>query len=138
MVIRLLLVDDHALVRDTLREVFEETLDICVVGECEDGTEVLPAAERTEPHVVLMDVSMPRMAGLEATRGLLASRPATRVVMHSATATAATVCAAKELGVAGYLVKGDHTDDLPRMVRAVATGRTVWSSAAARHLRDCA
>jgi DNA-binding NarL/FixJ family response regulator len=137
-VIRLLIVDDHRFVRDALRELFDETPDICVVGECEDGVEVMSTAARTEPDVVLMDVSMPNMAGLEATRHLLASRPDVRVVMHSATAPVSTVCEAKELGVAGYLVKGENPGDLPRMVRAVATGRTVWSSAAARSLRDCA
>ena len=138
MLIRILLVDDHSFVRDALREVFDETQDIRVVGECQDGTQVVPTAARTQPDVVLMDLSMPRMTGLEATRDLLASRPDTRVVLHSATATADTVCEAKDLGVAGYLVKGENSDDLPRMVRAVATGRTVWSSAAARYLRDCA
>ncbi|WP_347058719.1 response regulator transcription factor [Blastococcus sp. HT6-30] len=118
--------------------VFDETQDICVVGECEDGTEVLPTAIRTEPDVVLMGVSMPRMTGLEATRKLLTSRPDERIVMHSATATVDTACEAKDLGVAGYLVKGERSDDLPRMMRAVVTGRTVWSPVAARYLREYA
>lgn len=136
-VIKVLIVDDHLQVRIALREVFEGTHDICVVGECVDGTEVVSTAVRTEPDVVLMDVSMPRMTGLEATRDLLASRPDMRVVMHSATATLSSVCEARDLGVAGWLVKGENSGDLPRMVRAVATGETVWSSAAARCLQEC-
>ena len=136
--IAVLIVDDHAVLRRSLRELLAETPDIDVVAECADGSEVLETALRTRPDVVLMDVAMPGMTGLEATRLLLATRPQTRVLLLTGTVTVATVCAARELGVSGYLVKGEEPDDLLTSIRTVAAGGWVWSDAAAAHLPRCA
>jgi DNA-binding NarL/FixJ family response regulator len=136
-VIKVLLADDHPLVREALGGVIAETPDIRVVAECADGTEVVEAALRTEPDVVLMDLVMPRMTGLEATRHLLATRPDARVLMLTATVTVATACEARELGIAGYLVKGERPGDLPQHIRAVAAGRSAWCTAALAFLPDC-
>jgi len=135
--IKIVIVDDHSWMREALAEVFAQTPDICVVGECKDGTEVVDTALRTEPDVVLMDESMPRMTGLEATRQLLAVRPHSRVVMLTGTVTVASVCEALALGAAGYLTKGEDPGGLPTCVRCVAAGYAVWSPEAAAHLASC-
>lgn len=135
--IKVLLVDDHPAVREALGELIDETHDIRVVEKCSDGTEVVEAALRTDPDVVLMDMTMPRMTGLEATRDLLATRPDMRVVMLTATVTVATVCEARDLGVAGYLVKGERPGDLPEHIRAVAAGRSAWCATARAYLPSC-
>ena len=130
--IKLLIVDDHPMVRMSLVELFDDSDDICVVGTCSDGTEVTPTAARTGPDVVLMDVQMPRMSGLAATRELLAAQPWVRVVMLSGNLTTAAVTEAMAVGAAGFLLKGDEPGDLPHRVRTVAAGGTAWSDAAAR------
>ncbi|WP_448626601.1 response regulator [Geodermatophilus sp. URMC 64] len=135
--IKILLVDDHDFVREALGDLFALTPDIRVVGECADGSEALPTVLRTDPDVVLMDAAMPGMTGLEATRTVLAVRPATRVVMHTATVTVASVCAAREVGVSGYVVKGGDPGELPSVVRAVAAGSSFWCTAAAARLPGC-
>ncbi len=132
--IKVLIVDDHAIVRQSLSDIFAATEDISVVGECADGSQVVETALRTKPDVVLMDVVMPGMTGLEATRALLAALPDVRVVMLTGTVTGASVREARELGAAGYLVKGENPGDLPKFVRAAAAGDSVWSSAAAAPL----
>jgi DNA-binding NarL/FixJ family response regulator len=136
-VIRILVVDDHDFVRDALGDLFAQTPDIRVVGECTDGSEALPTVLLTEPDVVLMDAAMPGMSGLEATRTVLAVRPATRVVLHTATVTVASVCAARDVGVSGYVVKGGDPVELPAVVRAIASGSSFWCTAAAAHLPAC-
>jgi DNA-binding NarL/FixJ family response regulator len=132
--IRVLVVDDHSFIRETVTEVLSQTEGITVVGQCVDGTEVLEAALRTCPDVVLMDVAMPRMDGLTAARQLLAARPCTRVVMLSAQLDSETVRAAHALGATGFLVKGESPEELPQAVQRAAAGFPVWSPAAAAHL----
>jgi DNA-binding NarL/FixJ family response regulator len=76
--------------------------------------------------------------GLEATRQLLAARPKTRVVVLTGTVTVDSVCEARDLGVSGYLIKGQNVHDLPHLVRAVAAGDSAWSPEAAAQLARCA
>jgi DNA-binding NarL/FixJ family response regulator len=134
--IRVLLVDDHAVLRRVLRELFEETPDITVVGECADGAEVVAAATATRPDVVLMDLSMPGVGGLEATRRLLQVRPQARVVLLTGSFSVAAVREAQRLGAAGYLLKGDDPFDLPQRIRDVAAGGSAWNGRAAAELAD--
>jgi DNA-binding NarL/FixJ family response regulator len=82
--IRVLVVDDHPLVRSTLTELLSDEADLTVVGECEDGSQVVDAVQRLRPDVVLMDLSMPVMNGLAATEALRAVRPEPRVVVLTA------------------------------------------------------
>jgi DNA-binding NarL/FixJ family response regulator len=86
--IRVLVVDDHALVRATVTELLSEEDDLTVVGECEDGSQVVEAVERLHPDVVLMDLSMPVMNGLAATEALRAVRAEARVVVFTGEVTA--------------------------------------------------
>jgi DNA-binding NarL/FixJ family response regulator len=123
--IRVLLVDDHQPLRRIIAESLEEAGDITVVGECGNGDEVVDAAIRTRPDVVLMDVCMPGTGGLEATRRLLDAQPWVRVVMLTGSLSKASVQEAERLGAVGYLLKG-ASFDLPVRVRHVAGGGTAW------------
>jgi DNA-binding NarL/FixJ family response regulator len=130
MSIRVLVADDHQLIRQALTDLFADTTDIAVVGECSDGSQVPAAVGRTRPDVVLMDVRMPVMDGLQATRELLDTHPHVQVVILTGALTPATVLEATALGVAGYLLKGDDPGALPDRIRTVASGGTAWSPAA--------
>jgi DNA-binding NarL/FixJ family response regulator len=123
---RVLIVDDHPLVREGLSSLFDATADLAVVGQCADGSEVVEAVERTRPHVVLMDLQMPRVDGLTAARAVLLVQPQVRIVFLSGGLTPASAREASEIGAAGYLLKEDDPAALPEHVRAVAAGGTVW------------
>ncbi len=132
--VTLLIADDHPFVRGALVDLFTATGDITVVAECADGTEVVPAARRTRPDVVLMDLVMPRMGGLEATAALLAVQPEARVVVLTGSFSPASVREAHALGARGYLLKDEDPSVLPDLVRTVAAGGTAWSSPAVASL----
>src|SRR3954453_10499314 len=127
MPITVLIVQDHPIVRGALIDLFAETPDITVVGECSDGSQVTSAVATTGPDVVLMDLQMPYVDGLQATRELLVTSPRTRVVVLTGALTCASVREAQALGVAGYLLKGDDPGELPGQVRTVAAGGSAWS-----------
>jgi DNA-binding NarL/FixJ family response regulator len=133
-VIKVLLADDHAFIRDSVAELLSASGDITVVAQCADGSEVLAAALRTQPQVVLMDLSMPDRTGLEATRDLLDAGVPSRVVLLTGSFSAASVREAWALGAAGYLLKDDDPAALPGLVRAVASGGSAWSARAAATL----
>lgn len=128
--IRALVADDNAVVREGLVQLLDVVPDVSVVATCADGDEVVTAAERTHPDVVVLDLVMPRVGGLEAAARLLAVQPATRVVILTAHLSAAAVCEARRLGVAGYLLKDDDPRELPHHIRRVAGGGTAWHPAA--------
>jgi DNA-binding NarL/FixJ family response regulator len=131
--IRVLIADDHALVRSAISDLLADTDDIRVVAECLDGCDVVEAAARTRPDVVLMDLSMPVMDGLEATRALADAQPDARVIVLTASPSVTAVRTALALGVCGFLVKGeDDSAALPGHIRAVARGGTAWTPSAAR------
>ena len=134
--ITVLLADDHAFLRSSLAALFAATGDITVVAECADGSEVLAAALRTRPEVVLMDVVMPVRTGLEATRDLLDAGVPSRVVLLTGSCSAATVREARALGAAGYLLKDDDPADLPQRIRDVASGGSAWSAGSTAGLLD--
>ncbi|HEX2073983.1 MAG TPA: response regulator transcription factor, partial [Geodermatophilus sp.] len=96
--------------------------------------EVVEAARRSRPDVVLMDISMPGVDGIEATRRLRAVQPEVRVVMLTGSFSLSTVRDAQRVGAVGYLLKGDDPFDLPDLVREVAAGGTAWSHRAAEGL----
>ena len=119
--LRVLVVDDHPMVRTTLSELLSDEDGVTVVGECEDGSQVVEAVTRLRPDVVLMDYSMPVMNGLAATEALRAAKLPPQVVMLTAEASIErpTVAAA---GVDGLLPKDARTDALVRCLRTVVVG----------------
>jgi len=129
-----MVVDDSRAVRDGLAALLDSAEDISVVAACSDGDEAVSGARQSHPDVVLMDVVMARMGGLEATRRLLEDRPQTRVVLLTGTFSPSLVREADTLGAVGYLLKGDDGGSLIEGVRSVAAGGTAWSPPAAECL----
>jgi DNA-binding NarL/FixJ family response regulator len=135
MTIRLLLADDHRMLREGLRRsMTEEGFD--VVGEAENGEEAVRLVGELEPHVVLMDVSMPEMDGVEATRQIRASDSSTRIIMLTMHADAAVLADAIRAGASGYLVKDCSTDEVASAVRMAANGDTALSPQLAATMLD--
>ena len=124
MSIRIVLADDHKMILAALRSLLEKEIDISVVGEAGDGTALLDLVERTAPDVVVVDVGMPGMNGIEATRRLLAVRPLLKVIALSAYSDKRFVLEMLEAGAKGYLIKASAGDELPRAIRAIAQGST--------------
>ncbi|MBI2302375.1 MAG: response regulator transcription factor [Armatimonadetes bacterium] len=116
---RILLVDDHAMLRDGLRAVLGRDLDMVVVGEAESGLAALDAARRLQPDVVVMDIGMADMNGLEATRELVRGPHPPKVVILSTYADRHYVLAALEAGASAYVTKSAVSDELVRAVHAV-------------------
>jgi DNA-binding NarL/FixJ family response regulator len=123
--IRLVLVDDHALVRQGIRGLLELTPDLRVVGEAADGEEALSRVAELNPDVVLMDVRMPRMNGLEALRALRRTDPGRRVVLLTTFDEDSVVLEALRAGVQGFLLKDVTLDQLSDAIRRVASGETL-------------
>ena len=134
MTIRLLVADDHPVVRDGLRGVFEGDPDFEVAGEAADGAEAVDRATALAVDVVLMDLRMPRMGGVEAI-GLLRERaPAIHVLVLTTYDSDADVLPAIEAGATGYLLKDAPRDELVRAVRAAHQGQSVLAPTVARKL----
>jgi len=133
-VIRVLLVDDHPVVRRGLTDLLSSVEDVQVVGAVEDGSEAVEAVREHRPDVVLMDLSMPRMHGTQATREVLAFAPETRVVVLTSFAEAESVTAALASGAVGYLLKDSEPDVLVRGIREAAAGGAPLSARAATAL----
>ena len=123
---RVLLADDHTLLREGLRRSLEEA-GVTVVAEAADGEEALEQAERHRPDVVLMDVSMPRMGGVEATRLIRSRLPEVEVLILTMHADASVVSDAVRAGAAGYLVKDCSTEDIVSLLEQVASGEASLS-----------
>lgn len=124
-----LLVEDHALVREGLRSVLARIGGVQVVGEASNGREALNAVEELEPELVLMDISMPEMNGLEAARRIRSAHPGTRILILSAHANEEYVYQALRIGAAGYLLKDDDRSEFARALRSVERGETYLSPA---------
>jgi len=122
-VIRVVVADDHAIVRAGLRALLDAAGDVTVVAEAADGRAAVEAVERLRPDVLLLDLSMPGLNGVEALRRVREGAPRTRVLVLSMHAAPEYVRPALRAGALGYLVKGAGLDDLLAALRAVAAGR---------------
>ncbi|MHB1872101.1 MAG: response regulator [Steroidobacteraceae bacterium] len=127
MSIRILLVDDHAVVRDGLRALLEAEPDIQVIESVAGGREALLAAKRLQPTVVVMDINMPGLNGIEATRGLVDLRPSPQVLILSMHGSSEHIYRALQAGARGYLLKESAGSEVVGAVRAVASGRRYLS-----------
>lgn len=132
--IRLLIVDDHPVFRDGLRGIFADDPDFVVSGEAGNGAEAVALANRLGVDVVLMDLHMPEMGGVEAIRQLRATAPSSRVLVLTTFDTDSDVLSAIEAGATGYLLKDAPKDELIRAVRAAYRGEAVLSPSVAGRL----
>lgn len=134
--IRVILADDHVLVREGTRELLEREEDMEVVGEADNGEQAVELATRLEPDVALMDIAMPKLNGIEATKRIKAICPATAVLMLTAYDDDQYVFALLEAGAAGYLLKDVRARDLVAAIRAVNAGESVLHPTIARKVVD--
>lgn len=133
-VIRVVLADDHAMMREGVRHVLTATPGFQVVGEAAGGHEVVDVAERTQPDVVLLDISMPQGTGLEVLGELRRRAPAARVLVLSVHDDTEYVLESVRAGASGYLRKDTNPADLRQAIRAVHAGNAWYSPEVARHL----
>jgi DNA-binding NarL/FixJ family response regulator len=134
-VIRVLIVEDHQFLRECLVEIINASEDLEAVGECRDGSEVAAAVRDLGPDVVLMDLRMAVMSGIEAAAALHRDQAAARVLMLTADPAETSRAAARANGAAGYLLKGWGGGVVARAIRHVAAGGTIW---AGQFDRNCA
>jgi DNA-binding NarL/FixJ family response regulator len=134
MTIRVFLIDDHALVRTGMRMILAGEPDIAVVGEAANGEQALPLVRELKPDVVLCDLHLPGLSGLELTERIVAGRHGTRVVIVSVLQDGPLPRRLLEAGASGYVGKGGDAGELVRAVREVAAGRRFLASEVAQKL----
>lgn len=132
--IRIILADDHELVRSGIRALLEQLSGVEVTGEARNGYELVRLVEKSEPDIVLTDIEMPSLNGLEVTRHLAKAFPKVRVVMLSMYADEEHLYMARRAGAAGYLVKEAARKELELAIRAVARGGSYLSRAVSKHV----
>jgi DNA-binding NarL/FixJ family response regulator len=132
--VRVVVVDDHPAFRAGLASLLDSTDEVEVVGAAADGAECLEVVERLQPDVVLMDLHMTGMGGIEATRALSASYPGTVVIALTMIEEDESIFAAIRAGARGYLLKGADQDDLLRAIRSAAAGDVVFGRAIAERV----
>lgn len=120
--IRILLADDHAVVRQGFKLILNQESDMEVVGEASEGEETVRLTQQLRPHVVIMDIAMPRVNGLEATRRIVENHPESKVLILSMHKDAVYVRETLRAGAKGYLLKESIDHDLLRAIRAIARG----------------
>jgi DNA-binding NarL/FixJ family response regulator len=134
--ITILLAEDHMIVREGLRALLKREDGIEVVGEAENGRQAVALAGKLSPDVVVMDIAMPLLNGLEATRQILQTTPSTKVLILSAHSDDAYVEQVMALGASGYLIKQTAAHVLPDAIRAVHKGKTFFSPSISKRRKD--
>jgi DNA-binding NarL/FixJ family response regulator len=134
--IRVVIVDDHPLMREGLRALVSSLADMEVVGEAGDGEAARREAQLTRPDVVVMDLHLPGVNGVEATRAVLRAVPTTRVLVLTMFEDDESVFAAMRAGASGYLLKGAEQDEIVRALRSVAAGQAIFGPTVARRIVD--
>lgn len=131
--IRVIIADDHPVFRFGLRTLLEVQPDIVVIGEAGDGLQAVQMAKSLKPDLLLMDINMPKLNGIEATKQVVSSNPETTVLMVTMIDDD-TVYTAMQAGAKGYLLKGAEGDETLRAIRAVANGEVIFSPGVAEQL----
>ena len=136
--ITVLMADDNKAVRKEFRKILELEDDLVVVGEAKNGHEAVAMAKKLRPTLVLIDVTMPMLNGLQATCQIIKAAPATKVIMLSAHSDEAYIVEAVNSGASGYLIKQTSADTVCRAIREVQKGKTFFSPSIPRrlHKRD--
>jgi DNA-binding NarL/FixJ family response regulator len=132
--IRVLVADDHPFFRDGLRVLLEATADTELIGEATDGGEAISLAQTLQPDVILMDLRMPGLGGIEATRKILSESPQVGILVVTMIEDDASVFAAMRAGARGYLLKGADKDEMLLAIRAVGRGEAIFGPGIARRL----
>ncbi|MBL8164731.1 MAG: response regulator transcription factor [Anaerolineae bacterium] len=135
-VIRLLIVDDHTLFREGLLAIFLAVSDIEVVGEAASGAEAIEKAQQSNPHVILMDIQMEDMNGIEATARILERQPNTKIIMLTMMEDNDSLFAAMMAGARSYVLKGADKSAVLRTIRSVASGDVLFGAAIANRVSD--
>lgn len=133
---RIVVADDHGIVRKGLRFILERQEDMEVTGEAADGREAVRVAQELQPHVMVMDIAMPHLNGIDASTQILRHHPQTKIVILSMYADEEFLVRALTVGVKGYLLKDSAEHDLVRAVRAVASGKSFFSPSIAQTLAE--
>lgn len=132
--IRIFIADDHTLFRDGLQALFRSIEDIELVGEAADGEQAVTGAAESQPDIVLMDIKMPELNGIEATRRIVATSPHIGVIVVSMLEDDDSVFAAMRAGARGYVLKGADQEQMLRTIRAVASGEALFGPGIAERL----
>ena len=134
--IRIVLADDHPVFRDGLRALIDRSPDLELVGEAATGLEAVAVTAANNPSVVLMDIRMPGMTGIEATRQILQAQPDARILVLTMSEDDDSLFAAMRAGARGYLPKDADSEDLVRAIRAVAVGDVIFGESIATRLQS--
>lgn len=134
MPIRVVVADDHPVVRDGMRLLFASRDDVSLVGEAGSGHDVVAVTREVRPDVVIMDINMPGLNGIEATRAIVGELPGTGVLVLTMYDDDQTVFGAMRAGARGYLLKGAEQDELVRAVTAVAGGEAIFGASVATRI----
>lgn len=135
-ILRILIADDHPVFRDGLRALLEATPDLEVVGEAMTGEEAIQLAAHYQPDLILMDVQMPGLNGIEATRQIVINQPAMRILIITMFEDEASVFMAMRAGARGYVLKDATKEEIRRAIQAVGHGEAIFSPSIATHLID--
>jgi DNA-binding NarL/FixJ family response regulator len=133
-VISVLVADDHGFLREGIRSLIERAPDIKICAEAADGREALEQVERHVPDVAILDITMPRLGGLEVVEAIRKKQPSVKVILLSIHAEAHVIQSAVALGVDGYVLKSARTDELLEAIRAVVGGGSYFSPTVAREI----
>lgn len=132
--IRVLIADDHAVLREGMRNLLQQERDIEVVGEAEDGEQAVKLATELKPDVVIMDIVMPKLSGIEAARLVKEKSPSTAVLILTAYSDMSYILGLLEAGACGYLLKNARGSEVVGAIRAVRSGESVLDAAVTRKL----
>jgi DNA-binding NarL/FixJ family response regulator len=132
--IHILIADDHTLFRSGLKALFESLAETAVIGEAESGQEAITLAETLQPDIILMDIQMPGINGIDATRRIVQTNPHIGVIMVTMFEDDDSVFAAMRAGARGYVLKGADQDEMVRVIHAVAQGEALFGPGIATRL----
>lgn len=134
--IRVVIADDHKLFREGIKALLAVTDDIEIIGEAADGASVLRVCQDLQPDIVLMDINMPGLNGIQATQKILENQPETRIIMLTMLEDDASVFNVMRVGARGYLLKGADPKEVLSVIRAVAEGQALFGPAIATRLMN--